>query len=558
MPRLLTCAATLLAACAAAPAVMGASHRRLGDTDADLQSLSVAGGKLQPAFKKEVTYYCVPEPEGTKSVSVTAKADSKAATFTISEPGGMSPETGANGVPISIGIPPADRKSTSGANITVVVTAGDNTHKKTYTLNVGGCEAPKPTPKPSGGSGGSTGLVVSVVVVEAVVITGLVAVLYRQRKQAEAAQARFHVQDGTLQSTVDQPVYRGVILITIGMSAGYASLLLLQHHLMSVMEDNKAAAGHGHHSPSSADSGSWVNDTMEVGTSRRYLKEDCKVDTHWENQFKHAATFNYLGNLIFRLAHNFVFGCVSPRNRVYIALCSMGSAMLIISVGIYLLKASSLFWVYLAYFMGGMGWGTFETNLLSCITPLGHDTKVWAITGIPIGFMTISVLGFWIRSPQPFGVLNCHGIPDFECPEAIHFPRYLYYYVIVALGVGAATFATMVPAMTANTTSFCLLRCPPVSATKSLPAKTTEASNVVDFYQGKEQPLLGAGATQSKESSLVEAWNQWRKWFPLIWVNCFALMVQCFWLSFFVGFPFYIYNGDHVSLVSVTASHPPR
>ena len=96
------------------------------------------------------------------------------------------------------------------------------------------------------------------------------------------------------------------------------SMLLLQHHLMSVMEDNKAAAGHGQHSPSSTDSGSWVNDTMELGTSRRYMKEDCLLDTHWENLFKHAAAFNYVGNLIFRLAHNFVFGCVSRcRGRWY-------------------------------------------------------------------------------------------------------------------------------------------------------------------------------------------------------------------------------------------------
>jgi hypothetical protein len=368
---------------------------------------------------------------------------------------------------------------------------------------------------------GNTALIVAVVVAEVLVIAGLVGVLYWQRKQAKAAEAK--ILHGSLQGNLDQPVYRAVILITIGMSAGYAALLLLQHHLMDVMEPK------GAHHPSSSGSGSWINDTLQVGPPRRHLKEDCLPDKSWEDRFKHAATFNYLGNLIFRLAHNYVFGCVSARKRVYIALLSMGSSMLIISVGIYLLKAHSLLWVYLAYFLGGVGWGTFETNLISCITPLGHDTKVWAITGIPIGFMTISVLGFWIRSPQPFGVLDCHGVAGYACEEAIQFPRYLYFYVIAALCIGAVTFATVVPDKAAS----------------QLPSQSAA------FYQGKEEPLLAAKQIDpgGKETSLPAGLRAWRSWLPLIWVNCFALMVQCFWLSFFVGFPFYIYNGDHISLV---------
>ena len=37
-------------------------------------------------------------------------------------------------------------------------------------------------------------------------------------------------------------------------------------------------------------------------------------------------------------------------------------------------------------------------NLLSVITPLGDDTKVWAIVGMPLGFNTISVIGFALMS----------------------------------------------------------------------------------------------------------------------------------------------------------------
>jgi hypothetical protein len=33
-------------------------------------------------------------------------------------------------------------------------------------------------------------------------------------------------------------------------------------------------------------------------------------------------------------------------------------------------------WVYLSYLCGGVAIGSFESNLLSTITPLGPDTKV--------------------------------------------------------------------------------------------------------------------------------------------------------------------------------------
>ena len=41
-----------------------------------------------------------------------------------------------------------------------------------------------------------------------------------------------------------------------------------------------------------------------------------------------------------------------------------------------------------------MGVGTFESNLLSVITPLGPQTKVWAICGMPVGFNIINIGGF--------------------------------------------------------------------------------------------------------------------------------------------------------------------
>ena len=80
---------------------------------------------------------------------------------------------------------------------------------------------------------------------------------------------------------------------------------------------------------------------------------------------------NYVGNLIFRIAHNFVFHPLSPRGRVFVSLFSM-----IISMSILILCClgnANRDWValiYVAYFLGGMSVGTYESNMVTCVTPL--------------------------------------------------------------------------------------------------------------------------------------------------------------------------------------------
>merc|ERR1719357_966089 len=53
-------------------------------------------------------------------------------------------------------------------------------------------------------------------------------------------------------------------------------------------------------------------------------------------------------------------------------------------------------WVVLAYCMGGLGIGTFESNVLACLTPLGHRTKQIAITAIPVGIAIVMIGGFGV------------------------------------------------------------------------------------------------------------------------------------------------------------------
>jgi hypothetical protein len=150
--------------------------------------------------------------------------------------------------------------------------------------------------------------------------------------------------------------YRLVILVTMAIFMGYAALVLLQHRLSQAMD----------------------LETSEI--------------------FQHGCSFNYIGNLIFRLAHNFVFSAVRPRNRVYISLGSMIISMSLLGFVVVLGGSHWAGWSYICYFLGGVAIGTFESNLLTSITPLGHNTKVWAIIGMPSGFAAMSIGGFAFRS----------------------------------------------------------------------------------------------------------------------------------------------------------------
>eukprot|EP01095_Lingulamoeba_sp_RSL-Kostka_P004019 TRINITY_DN1511_c1_g2_i1.p1 TRINITY_DN1511_c1_g2~~TRINITY_DN1511_c1_g2_i1.p1 ORF type:complete len:458 (-),score=96.60 TRINITY_DN1511_c1_g2_i1:139-1512(-) len=105
----------------------------------------------------------------------------------------------------------------------------------------------------------------------------------------------------------------------------------------------------------------------------------------------------YVGNLIFRLGHNVVFAFTTSRNRVLIATSSMILSMCTILVIIFFTKDNTTFsiiLVYVAYILGGLAIGSFEANVLSSITPLGKDTKFWAIVAMPCGINTVTIGGF--------------------------------------------------------------------------------------------------------------------------------------------------------------------
>ena len=152
-------------------------------------------------------------------------------------------------------------------------------------------------------------------------------------------------------------VVRQIIFVTMPVFMGYAALFSLQH---------KVKASYG---------------IPDDNSSRSRL-------------FSIAVSFLYLGNLIFRFAHNLIFFCVTPRYRVINAMISMMLALSVLLGPVMVGRSQNLAWVFLSYSLGGVSIGSFEANLLSSITPLGHRTKLWATIGIPFGVSSITIGAF--------------------------------------------------------------------------------------------------------------------------------------------------------------------
>eukprot|EP01006_Ploeotia_vitrea_P004865 TRINITY_DN115622_c0_g1_i1.p1 TRINITY_DN115622_c0_g1~~TRINITY_DN115622_c0_g1_i1.p1 ORF type:complete len:455 (+),score=213.68 TRINITY_DN115622_c0_g1_i1:206-1570(+) len=243
--------------------------------------------------------------------------------------------------------------------------------------------------------------------------------------------------------------YRHIIIVTISMFMGYAVLVSFQHKLKA-QDDISDTAGHASH------------------------------------EFGFAVSFLYIGNLVFRLAHNFIFAPILPRRRVYVAMCSMMVSMAILGIGVYGLGWKSIAWVYIAYVLGGVGIGSFESNLLSAITPLGHATKMWAIIGFPLGFAAILVGGFGLTA------LHVH-------------PMVIYLIVLCALACSTFVFAYTIPVVNIE----------------------SNAQSFDDF---------------------VVNMREWRGWLPSIGWHCIALALNMFNVSLFSGVMLYILNGKKVPL----------
>ena len=113
--------------------------------------------------------------------------------------------------------------------------------------------------------------------------------------------------------------------------------------------------------------------------------------------FTTAASMLYLGNLFFRLGHNFVFGFCSPRYRVIIAIAAMCCSMLILMLVLFVLKTNTpMVLIFFAYGLGGMCIGSYESNILATVSKLGSRTVFFAIVAMPVGISFITVGAFTV------------------------------------------------------------------------------------------------------------------------------------------------------------------
>ena len=153
-----------------------------------------------------------------------------------------------------------------------------------------------------------------------------------------------------------QIVYREVILVTIAVFMGYASLVVVQKKLYDQFEKNNGG----------------------------------NLSNVEEQYFEHGTSLVYFGNLCFRLLHNIVFSKLTPRHRVVLSLVLVAVSMSTLVAFYFVFLSQWVGWVYLAYLCGGVAIGSFESNLLSTITPLGSDTKVWYVDGTLYSQMQIT------------------------------------------------------------------------------------------------------------------------------------------------------------------------
>lgn len=274
---------------------------------------------------------------------------------------------------------------------------------------------------------------------------------------AEIAEIKYKQDEEEAEKEV-KPVYYRAILTTISVFMGYSGMVVLQDKL-------KTRIG------------------IKTGTDEAYV-------------FGIAVSFLYLGNLIFRLMHNVLFSCLKPRQRVMISYVSMTLSMLLLVIPYFVFEMKHLVFVFFAYTVAGVGIGTFESNLISCLTPLGHQTKSWAVVGIPLGFNLISIGSFVL----------------FASVDSVWLEAGVYFFIALMNLVGLLVYVFFIPNVEFEGTM------------------TTVALFITDI-------------------------KKFRDWLPVVWRHCLALMIDMFCVSIFAAIALYIYDVDEVPLWPKSETH---
>ena len=160
-------------------------------------------------------------------------------------------------------------------------------------------------------------------------------------------------------------IHRSMIFVTFSAWMTFASILLFQANLLNHIESN------------------WSNDN---------------IPEKQKSIFEHGVSSTFFGTFIFRIGHEIFWSSFSCKTRVVLSLCCLITSMMLLCIIYFIFSTKYTFWIIFINFIGGIGVGAIEPNLLTSILPLGDDTKVWAFYGISIGFNFMAVIGFYLLS----------------------------------------------------------------------------------------------------------------------------------------------------------------
>jgi hypothetical protein len=226
-----------------------------------------------------------------------------------------------------------------------------------------------------------------------------------------------------------------------------------------------------------------------VGPCQQKFKKALHVDQFGENaaMFTQAVDFVHWGKFIMRIGHNFVFGCVSPRKRVLVAMSLLLMGCLIPPLFVFTLGYDWIGSVFISYGLSGMGIGISECTFLSVVTPLGGPTKSWVILGVPVGFAVVNIAGM---------ICTSIGVPV----ESI------YWYVVAWIPVGMIIFQTYAP-------------------------KECEVQSSVH-----------------KQSNLKQSFGVWQSWLPMMMPCLIAKVLVNFAMENITPVSFYTFNAAYVPM----------
>jgi hypothetical protein len=206
--------------------------------------------------------------------------------------------------------------------------------------------------------------------------------------------------------------------------------------------------------------------------------------------FGAGASCIFFGNLVFRLLHNVIFGALRPRSRVLVSYGLMVTSMCIVLLCGYALRITSVTFVFFAYTFAGASIGTFEATIISCVTPLGHATKKWAVMGMPLGYNGAAIAAFATFSLTPVA-------------SSVHVQVGCFSTVAVANVAGALLFHNAIPD-------------------------------------------VGFAASDDSFATFRNNISLWREWLPAMAHHVVAMIVNMFVVIVMSTVVLYVFNTDHV------------